>query len=60
MSFEHKPNSGSFFKNNKKENDKHSDFNGTYKDENGVEYWVNVWEKKSDKGTFYSFTMKRK
>jgi hypothetical protein len=60
MAFEHKPGSGSFFVNDKKEKETHADFNGTFKDLSGKEYYVNVWKNKGSKGEYYSFTIKPK
>ncbi len=50
------------FRNNRKENEKHADFNGVYTDENGIEYYLNAWSKTSKKSgeKFLSGTVKRK
>lgn len=54
-------NTGIISKNDRKEKDSHPDINGTLNVE-GVEYWINGWQKKrkSDGGTFYSLSVKRK
>jgi uncharacterized protein (DUF736 family) len=54
-------NRGSLFRNNKKEEDRHPDFNGSINVE-GTEYWLNAWIKESKKdGTkFFSLSIKEK
>jgi hypothetical protein len=54
-------NKGSLFRNNKKEEDRHPDFNGSINVE-GTEYWLNAWIKESKKdGTkFFSLSVKEK
>jgi len=53
-------NTGALFKNDKKENDTHSDYNGTI-NVDGVEYWLNAWIKKSKAGkTYMSLSVKPK
>ena len=54
-------NRGSLFRNNKKEEDRHPDFNGSINVE-GTEYWLNAWVKESKKdGTkFFSLSVKEK
>jgi hypothetical protein len=54
-------NRGSLFKNNKKEEDRHPDYNGSINVE-GTEYWINAWIKESKKdGTkFFSLSVKEK
>jgi hypothetical protein len=42
MSFEHKPDSGSLFKNDKKQRDTDADYNGSGLID-GKEYWLNLW-----------------
>ena len=60
MAFEQKDMSGSLFKNERKENEKHPDYNGTAKI-NGQEYWMNAWIKESKGGKkFFSFSFKVK
>ena len=45
-------NRGSLFKNEKKEEAKHPDMNGTL-NVNGTEYWISGWKKTSKAGTKY-------
>ena len=54
-------NRGSLFKNGKKEEDRHPDYNGSINVE-GTEYWLNAWIKESKKdGTkFFSLSVKEK
>lgn len=49
MAFEMKENSGSLFKNDKKEKDTHPNAKGTALI-GGVEYWVSAWTKKDKNG----------
>ena len=56
----YKDNSGAFFKNDKKRNDRDPDYRGQ-STINGVEYWVSVWLATSKKGDRYfsaSYTLK--
>lgn len=46
MAYEQKPNSGSLFKNDKKTTDKHPDYTGTWKDENGKMWSFAAWVKR--------------
>jgi uncharacterized protein (DUF736 family) len=50
MAYEQKDNSGSLFKNDKKESDRHPDYRGTCM-VNGVEMAMSAWLKTSAKGT---------
>ena len=52
-------NSGAIFKNERKEKDTHPDWAG-YIIINGVEYWLNGWEKSGAKGLFFSLAAKPK
>lgn len=53
-------NRGSLFKNEKKEDAKHPDMNGTL-NVNGVEYWISGWKKTSKAGTgFISLSIRPK
>ena len=53
-------NSGALFKNDKKEQENHSDYNGTL-NAGGTEYWINGWIKKSKAGKSYmSLSVKQK
>jgi len=61
MAYELRDNSGSAFKNQHKETDKHSDFSGTVM-VHGEEMWVNIWVKGPDKNgnKWFSFSFKDK
>lgn len=60
MAYEMKNNSGSLFKNDKKETETHPDYKGSAKI-NGEEYWMSSWINKSSNGTTYmSFSFKLK
>lgn len=51
------------FRNTKKRDGKQdADFNGTFTDENGVEYWINAWATQPKNGgeKFLSGSVKRK
>ena len=50
--FQHKPNSGSLFKNDKKETQNHPDYKGSALID-GVEYWINSWINESKTGNKY-------
>jgi uncharacterized protein (DUF736 family) len=52
MAYEQKDNSGSLFKNDRKEQDNHADYRGTIKVA-GVEYWIDAWLNESSNGTKY-------
>lgn len=53
-------NSGVIFKNHKKEKDTHPDSTGSL-NVDGVDYWVNAWNKTSKNGVPYlSLSVKRK
>lgn len=55
-------NSGSIWKNDKKEKDTHPDFTGSL-NVGGVEYWVSAWKRKpgaKDKSPALSFSVKLK
>jgi len=51
MTFEHKPNSGSLFVNDKKDKDSHPDRTGSALI-GGVEYWVSGWINDGTKGKY--------
>ncbi len=55
-------NTFTLFRNSRKTDEKHADFNGTFTDVNGVEYYLNAWSKtpKSGGEKFLSGTVKRK
>jgi hypothetical protein len=49
MAYETKDNSGSLFKNNRKEKDTHPDRTGKCRI-GGVDYWISGWVKQKDDG----------
>lgn len=58
--YETKDNSGSLFKNEKKESDKHPDYNGSCLID-GTEYWMSAWLKTAESGRkWMSFSFKPK
>jgi hypothetical protein len=60
MAWETRDNSGSMFKNNRKETDKHPDMTGEALIE-GKTFWVNAWRKVDKNGNpWYSFAFKEK
>jgi hypothetical protein len=60
MAYEQKDNSGSLFRNERKEKDTHPDHTGTALID-GREYWVSAWIKtKQDGGKFFSMAFKSK
>lgn len=59
MAYEQRDNSGSVFKNDRKEKDSHPDRTGTAMID-GVTYYVSGWIKTGQKGQFLSLAFKRK
>lgn len=59
MAYEQKDNSGSLFKNDRKEKETHPDRTGTALID-GVAYYVSGWIKQGAKGQFLSLAFKRK
>tara|TARA_R110000868_G_scaffold122651_1_gene325084 strand:+ start:284 stop:553 length:270 start_codon:yes stop_codon:yes gene_type:complete len=60
MAFEQRPNTGSLFKNDRKESENHPDYKGTALI-NGVEMWMSSWLKTGANGTkFMSFSFQPK
>jgi hypothetical protein len=60
MAFEQRDMSGSLFKNERKTQPTHADYNGTIM-VGGVEYWINAWIKEGKTGTkFMSLSFKPK
>lgn len=55
-------NTGVLFKNDRKTEEKHPDYTGSFYDANGGEYFCDAWIKKSSKtgGSFLSFRVKPK
>lgn len=52
-------NSGALFKNDRKEQPKHPDYNGSITID-GREYWLSAWIKEGQKGKFMSIAAKPK
>lgn len=52
MAYETKPNTGSLFKNDKKESDTHADYKGQALI-GGVEHWLDAWINESSGGVKY-------
>jgi hypothetical protein len=59
VAFEHKPDSGSIFKNERKTSDNHPSMTGSALID-GVEYFVDAWTNESAKGRYQSLKFKRK
>jgi len=60
MAFEVRDNTGSLFKNEKKDKDTHPDYTGNAMIE-GREFWISAWLKTGKNGTkFFSFAFKPK
>lgn len=59
MAFKHKNNSGSLFKNERKEKDTHPNMTGSAVIDD-KEYWVSAWTKDGDKGRWQSLSFKLK
>lgn len=57
--YEQRDNSGTLFKNDRRESDKHPHAKGSALID-GVEYWVSAWTKESQKGKFQSLSFERK
>lgn len=52
-------NSGALFKNQKKETDKHPDYQGMI-NADGVDYWLSAWIKEGKSGRYMSLSIKPK
>ena len=53
--------SGALFRNEKGDNPSRPDYKGSFTDENGKEFWVSAWVKKSKDGSqFLSMSMQPK
>ncbi len=59
MSFEKRDNSGVVSKNDRKDLETHPDIKGSALID-GKDYWISGWQKRNDRGTFYSLSFKAK
>ena len=59
MAYEQKDNSGTIFRNNRKEKETHPDHTGTALID-GREYWISAWVKDGKNGKFFSLAFKPK
>lgn len=60
MAFEVKENTGSLFRNNRKESERHPDHNGSVRID-GHDYWISAWIKEAKDGQkYFSLAFKRK
>ena len=59
MAYEQKDNTGSLFKNDRREKDSHPHAKGSAMID-GVEYWVSAWTKEGQKGRWQSLSFQRK
>ena len=57
--YEHKPESGSLFKNSRREKETHPHYNGSAKIA-GVDYWVSAWINEKDGNKYMSLKFKSK
>ena len=57
MAYEQRNGTGSIFKNTYKTEEKHPDYRGIYKDDQGKEWSVALWVKEGAKGKFFSMAM---
>lgn len=57
--FEHRDNSGTLFKNDRRTSDKHPEYKGEGV-VNGVPVWISAWVKEGAKGKFFSMAFQPK
>ena len=57
MAYEQRNGTGSIFKNTYKTEEKHPDYRGIYKDDQGKEWSVALWVKEGAKGKFFSMAL---
>lgn len=57
--FEHRDNSGTLFKNDRRTSDKHPEYKGEGVI-NGVPVWISAWVKEGAKGKFFSMAFQPK
>jgi hypothetical protein len=53
-------NSGSLWKNDRKESDSHPDYTGSWTDANGIEHWLSAWINEKNGKKYMKLTAKRK
>ena len=59
MAYVPKNNTGSLFKNDRKDSDRHPDYTGSIIVD-GVSYWLSAWVKEGQRGKFFSMAVKPK
>jgi hypothetical protein len=59
VAYEAKDNTGSLFKNTRKEKDTHPDYSGSVRID-GRDLWISAWLKDGKQGKFFSLSVKRK